>query len=80
MPDRSKVITQTKNDTLVQVGGWGVRMTTSPRKKVDVEKTSEVPRRGLINRVRSGYKEKELTSRTWNVRTFFKTGGLIFLL
>jgi len=29
---------------------------------------------------RPGYKEKDLTSLTWNVRTFFKTGGLIFLL
>lgn len=39
-----------------------------------------MPRRGLINRRRPGYEEKDLTSRTWNVRQFLKTGGLIFLL
>jgi hypothetical protein len=34
MPDRSKVMSQTKIDTLVpQVGGLGVRLTTPPRKK-----------------------------------------------
>jgi hypothetical protein len=36
----------------------GVRL-TSPRKRVEVEKTSEMLRRGSINRRRSGYKEKE---------------------
>jgi hypothetical protein len=40
---------------------WGldVRLTPSPRKIVDVEKNSEMPRRGLINRRRSGYKGKD---------------------
>jgi hypothetical protein len=34
MPDRSRVMTQTKRDTLVlQVGGFGVRLTTPPHKK-----------------------------------------------
>jgi hypothetical protein len=48
--------------------------------KVDVETISEMPRRGLINRKRSGCKEKDLTSRTWNVRTLIKTRGPILLL
>jgi hypothetical protein len=36
MPDRSKVMTQTKRDTLVPLPGWGlgVRLTTSRRKKI----------------------------------------------
>jgi hypothetical protein len=36
--------------------GWGldVRPTTSSRKKGDVEKTSDMPRRGLIIRRRTG--------------------------
>ena len=36
--------------------GWGldVRPTTSPRRKGNVEKTSEMPRRGLIIRRRAG--------------------------
>jgi hypothetical protein len=34
MPDRSRVMTQTKRDTLaLQVGGLGMRLTTSPCKK-----------------------------------------------
>ena len=34
IPDRSRVMTQTKRDTLaLQVGGLGVRLTTSPIKK-----------------------------------------------
>jgi hypothetical protein len=32
----------------------GVSPTTSPRRKVDFEKTSEMPRRGLIIRRRAG--------------------------
>jgi hypothetical protein len=33
MPDRSKVMTQKKRDTLVlQVGGWGMGLTTHPHK------------------------------------------------
>jgi hypothetical protein len=33
MPDRSKVVTQVKRDTLVlQVGGWGMGLTTHPHK------------------------------------------------
>jgi hypothetical protein len=39
--------------------------------------TSEIPRRGLINRRLSGYKEKDFTFGTWNVRTLVKTGALI---
>ena len=50
--------------------GWGLgmRLTTSPHKKVDNEKTSEMPWRGLINRRRSGSKEKDLTFGTWNIQ------------
>jgi len=34
MLDRSKVMIQTKRDNLIlQVGGWGIRLTSSPHKK-----------------------------------------------
>jgi len=54
--------------------GWGlgVRPTTSSRRKVDDESNSEMPRRGLINRRRAGYKENSLTLGIRNVRTLFK--------
>jgi len=35
---------------------------------------------GLINRRLSGYKEEDLSSGTWTVRTPFKTGALISVL
>jgi hypothetical protein len=59
--------------------GWrlGVWLTTSPRKKVNVKKTPEMPLRGLINRRPSDYKEKDLKYVTWHVRTQFDTGALI---
>jgi hypothetical protein len=38
MLDRSKVMTQTKRDTLVlQVGGWGMGLTTHPHKIIILE-------------------------------------------
>jgi hypothetical protein len=42
MPDRSRVMTQTKRDTLLlQVGGLCVRLTTPPLKKDIVTKPEE---------------------------------------
>jgi hypothetical protein len=42
MPDRSRVMTQTKRDTLVLPGwGLGVRLTTPPREKNTVTKPQE---------------------------------------
>jgi hypothetical protein len=58
---------------------FGVRPTTSPSKNVYVEKPSKMPRMGLINRRRSGFKEKGFIFGTWNVRTLFKTGALTYL-
>ena len=41
MPERSKIMTQTKRNTLVlYVGGWSVRLTYHPFKKLTVEKPS----------------------------------------
>jgi hypothetical protein len=79
MPDRSKVITQTKRSA---PPGWGldVRQTTSTRKKVHVQETSKMPQMGLINRRRSGYKEKDLIFGKRKVRILFKTRALISLL
>jgi hypothetical protein len=57
----------------------GVRP-TSPHRRVDVEKTSEMSRRGLINRTQDGYKENNLILGIRNVRTLFKTGALTSLL
>jgi hypothetical protein len=39
-----------------------------------------MPRIGLTNRRRSGYRENDLLFGTWNVRTLFKSGALISLL
>jgi hypothetical protein len=49
-----------------------VNISRQPRSvnNVDVENTSHVSRRGLKDRRRSGYEEKDLTFGTWNVRTF----------
>jgi hypothetical protein len=45
MPDGSRVITQTKRDTLaLQVGGLGVRLTTPPRKKILLRNLKRRPR------------------------------------
>jgi hypothetical protein len=42
MPDRSRVMTQTKRDTLVlQVGGFGVGLTTPCSKKLIVTKAEQ---------------------------------------
>jgi hypothetical protein len=54
MPDRSKVMTQTKRDTLVlQVAGLGVGLTTPPHKS-SVEKLLKLEiRRHFWKRLRS---------------------------
>jgi hypothetical protein len=58
-PDRSKVMTQTKSDTLVlQVGGWAWGA-NSPCKKTFVEKTSGTPRMDSINITAAGDKRVE---------------------
>ena len=57
MPESSKVMTQTKSDTLVLQSVVG-RETTSPRKTVYVDKTSKMRRMGLINKRWPGYKEE----------------------
>jgi hypothetical protein len=62
---------------------WGLGRKTNNAtsvKKTDVQNTSEMLRKGLINRRRSGYKEKDLTFGIPNVRKLFKTGALISLL
>jgi hypothetical protein len=42
MPDRSRVMTQTKRDTLVlQVGGFGMRLRTPHSKKLIVTKAEQ---------------------------------------
>ena len=42
--DRSKVMTQTKMDTLIiQVGGWDFRLTTSHRKNYYCYETQKLP-------------------------------------
>jgi hypothetical protein len=42
MPDRSRVMTQTKRDTLVlQVGGFGMGLTTPRSKKLIVTKVEQ---------------------------------------
>jgi hypothetical protein len=52
---------QIERDTLVlQVGGWAWGWQPTPGKKLYIQKTSEMPRMGLINRRRPGCKEKEL--------------------
>jgi len=59
--------------------GVGRGGTTPPQKIPHVQKTSEMPRMGSINR-RPGCKEKKLIFGTWNVRTLYKTGALLSLL
>jgi len=53
MPDRLKVMAQTKRGYSVPPG-WGlsVRPTTSTRKNVYGEKTSKIPGKGMKKRVR----------------------------
>jgi hypothetical protein len=46
----------------------GVRQ-SSTCKNVYVEKPPNMQRMGLIKRIRSGHREKNLTFGTWNVRT-----------
>ena len=61
MSDRSKMMTRKNRHTLIfQVGGLGVRLTTLSCKKFDIEKNSEMPRRGLTNRRQYDCKEKDM--------------------
>ena len=61
---------QTKRNTLVlKVGGGGGRGCDDPTpERTCVQKTSEMPRTGPINKRPHGYKEKELIFGTWNQR------------
>jgi hypothetical protein len=72
------VMTLTKSDTLAfQVGGWGMRLTTSFLYIILLEKPTMIVSDGSegINRKRPGmYKETRI--RTWNVLTLFKRGAL----
>jgi hypothetical protein len=49
----------------------------SLRKNVDVQKSSEMPQTGMINRGRSGCKVTELTLGIRSGRTPFRTGALM---
>ena len=60
--------------------GRGAHNLTPQKKKIDVEKTSEIPQKGMINSKRSGYKRKDLIFGTWNVRILFQSGALLTLL
>ena len=51
MPDRSRVMTQTKRDTMVlQVGGFGVGLTTSQSKKTYCYESRAKENAGQIKR------------------------------
>jgi hypothetical protein len=67
MRDRSKVMTQTKSDTLVLQIGVGSGADIS--KKIYVEITSTMPRMGLMNRRGYGCKRRDLIFGTWHIRT-----------
>ena len=50
LPDRSKVMTQTKRDTQVlQVGGFGKGLTTPPSKKIIVTKVEQRKKLDRLN-------------------------------
>jgi hypothetical protein len=75
MPDRSKVMTQTKRDTLVlQVGGWAWRYKPHPLKALIVEKLLMIAARR--KRVRRRSKMKALRVGTWNVLSLYRSGAL----
>ena len=60
--------------------GWGLGVKlTSPQTRLMLRKSQRLPQTELINRTRSGYKEKDLTFDTWNSQTQFKAGALISL-
>jgi hypothetical protein len=70
MPDRSRVMTQTKRDTLVlQVGGFDVGPTTAHSKKLTVMK---VEQREKLDRFNDDglkrTKDTNITLATWNVQ------------
>jgi hypothetical protein len=56
MPDRSRMMSQTKRDTLVlQVGGFGVGLTTTKKKKIIVTK---VEQRNKLDRFNDGGRKR----------------------
>jgi hypothetical protein len=74
MPDRSRVITQTKRDTLVlQVRGFGVGVTTPHSKKLTVTK---VEQRNKLDRFNNDGRKRtrytEITLATWNIQTMLQ--------
>jgi hypothetical protein len=80
MPDRSRVMTQTKRDTLVlQVGGWAQGRQPCPRKKTNIAKNS-VTETGLSSFKRPRLRSKEtnpvMCFGTWNVHTILQAGNM----
>ena len=75
MPDRSKVMTQTKRDTLVlQAGGLGVRLTPSPHKNIVVEKLLKLETRQK-QQTRHNM-NKDLRVGMWTVLSLRRSGAL----
>jgi hypothetical protein len=79
MLDRSKVMTQTKRDNLIlQVAGWGIRLTSSPHKKnFTVDKPvngHQMAKTGA--RVGTTYKDYDFYIDTWNVLGLYTAGKL----
>jgi hypothetical protein len=72
MPDRSKVMTQTKMDTLILQVGVGC--------ETDLIPVSKMPQVEFVSKRRCGYMENGLKCVMWNFQTLFKTTALISLL
>jgi hypothetical protein len=54
MPDRSRVMTQTKRETLVlQVGGFGVGLTTPHSKKLIITKVEQTKKRDIVRQAKA---------------------------
>jgi hypothetical protein len=75
MPDRSRVMTQTKRDTLVLQVGFGVGLTTLYSKKLIVMK---VEQRNKLDRFnddgRKRTRNTEITLATQNIQTMLRRG------